>query len=932
MRKALLLIPLLYSFALQAQVTFTNANSQLINSDVHSGVGIAVADMNNDRLDDMVRLDQGNIITIDYQTIDGTFERATFNTVSNESQWTLAVGDLDNNGYKDIMCGGSYDDIKIYFANNDGSAYDELIMPGQSMFAQGSNFADINNDGFLDAFVCHDDAESRIWENMKDKTFNMADAMIDMATTPASDNSGNYGSIWTDFDHDGDTDLYIAKCRQGVGSSSDPRRINALFVNDGQGNYTEAAEDYGLKIGDQSWTADFEDIDNDGDFDCFLTSHSGDAQMLENDGSGHFTDISDLAGIGNLNFSIQAKMVDMDNDGFVDLIVSGGENAFFKNNGDKTFTRQTDWLDNVQMLTFALGDLNQDGFTDINAGYGSIYTNPSNTDDVLWMNDGNDNNWIAFNLEGTDSNRDAVGTIVKITGPWGVQIREVRSGESYGISNSHGVRFGLGDATEVTQVDIEWPSGNTQTILDLTSNQYVYVQEAGCVSGGVTIEPSGALTFCTGGSVTLTVPEGFDGYTWSNGMDGNEITVTETGGYQVVVANGDCNATSNIINVVVDPDETPTIMEGTEEIICPGSEFTLTSSEATSGNYIWSNDAVGQSIQVSTPGTYSVVVEGLCGDFTSEEFILENYLVEIETVNDTVMAGETALLQSTGLDPQWYDAPIGGTLVATGNDFTTGPINATTDYFVESMVELGAPEERVGLENNTDLGGAFTNEFFSGIRMDIISPVKLQEFTVYANSAGERTISFFDQGTNTFLGEFDVDLVMGENVVSADFDLEPGEDITMYIYNDADLFSVTDGDDLDFPYISDEGTVTITAGTNFQQYDFFFNLKFKGTEGTLCDSERELVQAVLATDVSTRDFVEAFSLEVHPNPTSGLLYVQTDLDNMDRMQIEIRDGLGAVIDSRMFDQSVDLSNLAKGVYFINFTNEKGTITRKVILQ
>ncbi len=932
MRKILFLLPLMFSMTLNAQVSFTNANSQFIDSDIHSGVGIAVADMNNDRLDDVVRLDDGRVITIDYQTLSGNFERSVFNTVSGQSQWTLAVGDLDNNGYKDIMCGGSYDDMKIYFANDDGTAYEELILPGATMFAQGSNFADINNDGFLDAFVCHDDAESRIWENMKDKSFNMADVMIDMATNPVSDNSGNYGSIWTDFDHDGDTDLYIAKCRQGVGSSSDPRRINALFVNDGQGNYTEMAEEYGLKIGEQSWTADFEDIDNDGDFDCFLTSHSGDAQLLENDGTGHFSDISANAGIGNLNFSIQAKLADMDNDGFVDLVTCGGENGFFKNNGDKTFTRQTDWLDNVQMLTFSLGDLNQDGFMDINAGYGSIYTNPTSVDDVVWMNDGNDNNWIAFNLEGTDSNRDAVGAIVKITGPWGVQIREIRSGESYGISNSHAVRFGIGTATEVAEVEIEWPSGNTQTINDLTSNQYVYVQEEGCVSGGVTLEASGALTFCTGESVTLSAPAGFDGYTWSNGMMGNEITVSETGGYQVEVANGDCNATSNIIQVVVNPDETPVIMEGTDAIICPGELFTLTSTEVNSGVYTWSNNQTGQSIQVNEPGTYSVSVEGLCADFNSEIFVLENYVVDLETENDTVMIGETAMLQSSGLDPQWFDAPTGGTLLGTGNEFITGPINATTDYFVQSQLELGAPEENVGIESNANLGGTYNNDFFAGLRMDITKPVKLLEFTVYANSAGIRTISFFNQSTNEFLGEFDVDLDMGENVVSSDFELEPGQDVTMYVYTDANLFSVTNQDDIDFPYVSDEGSVTITSGTQFQQYDFFFNLKFKAADGAICESERELVQAVLDTDVSTNNFVEAFSLELHPNPSSGMVYIQTEVENLDKMKVEIYDGIGSIVKSQMFDQSLDLNALSKGVYFINFTNDKGTVTRKVVLQ
>jgi hypothetical protein len=90
-------------------------------------------------------------------------------------------------------------------------------------------------------FACHDDAAGRIWGNDGSGALQESNNWIDLATVPASDNSGNYGSVWSDIDNDGDLDLYIAKCRQGVNDPSDPRRINALYINDGAGNYTEAA-------------------------------------------------------------------------------------------------------------------------------------------------------------------------------------------------------------------------------------------------------------------------------------------------------------------------------------------------------------------------------------------------------------------------------------------------------------------------------------------------------------------------------------------------------------------------------------------------------------------------------------------------------------------------------------------------------------------
>jgi len=172
----------------------------------------------------------------------------------------------------------------------------------------------------------------------------------------------------------------------------------------------------------------------------------------------------------------------------------------------------------------------------------------------------------------------------------------------------------------------------------------------------------------------------------------------------------------------------------------------------------------------------------------------------------------------------------------------------------------------------------------------------------------------------------------GENVISTDFDLEPGIDVTMYIYENAGLFSITNPNEINFPYVSDEGTVTITSSNNNEEYNFFFNLKFKSNDGTLCQSERKLVQAVLDTDVSTNNLVEAFSIELHPNPSSGILNIETSIENRNKMIIEIYDGIGKEVRHKVFNQTLDISDLPKGVYYINFTNDKGTVTRKVVLQ
>ena len=136
-------------------------------------------------------------------------------------------------------------------------------------------------------------------------------------------NSGNYGNVWSDVNGDGLMDYYIAKCRQGSTSMTDARRINQLWLNNGDGTFTEAAEAFGLDIGFQSWTAEFQDIDNDGDMDCFITNHDAASQLFENIDNTTFVDISATSGIDVRGLPIQATMKDFDNDGFVDVFVSG---------------------------------------------------------------------------------------------------------------------------------------------------------------------------------------------------------------------------------------------------------------------------------------------------------------------------------------------------------------------------------------------------------------------------------------------------------------------------------------------------------------------------------------------------------------------------------------------------------------------------------
>ena len=479
---------MLLATGLFAQIKFVKKTDLLTPSNHFSGVAIAVLDMNGDGLDDIARMNQGFQLAIEYQTAPNqSFSHLAIGNMPNGSQWGMCAADVDNNGFPDVLAGGIYDGVKVAMANADGSGYiiTELNEPGT--FTQCVNFADINNDGWLDAFVCHDDAASRIFGNDGTGELTLQPNWINLATVPASDNSGNYGSVWSDVNNDGHLDLYIAKCRSGASSPTDPRRINQLFLNNGDGTYTQdTANASGLRIGAQSWTADFGDIDNDGDFDCFITNHDISSQLLENDGTGHFTNISAAAGILNTigGLPIQGVFRDFDNDGFVDILVAGSEHHLFRNNGDKTFTA-IPILDDAQMESFALGDLNSDGFQDIYAGYAEVFNDPSIIPDALWINGGNGNSYFGLNLRGVQSNRGGVGAKVLLFSHLGVQIREVRAGESYGIMNSMQVHFGMGQVAGIDSVIVHWPSGLSDRLYKPALNQYFDLEEG---SAGVPVK------------------------------------------------------------------------------------------------------------------------------------------------------------------------------------------------------------------------------------------------------------------------------------------------------------------------------------------------------------------------------------------------------------------------------------------------------------
>lgn len=936
-----------------AQMSFTNQSATVLSdTDFHSGGAMTVADMNGDYLDDIVRLSESKILSIDYQRPDGTFEHFMFGEVSEQGQWAMCIADVDNDGYGEVMC-GDYDNTKLIKSNADGTVFTSVLMPGPEFFAQGSNFADINNDGFLDAFVCDDNAESRIFGNNGDGTFAMADDWIDMATTPASDNSGNYGSIWTDFDNDGDTDLYIAKCRQGVGDPTDPRRINALFVNDGNNNYTEMAAEYGVKIGHQSWTADFNDIDNDGDMDIFLTNHDHSNQILENDGTGHYKEITESAGITATNFPLQGVMRDMDNDGFVDIVMAGSDSKVYYNNGDKTFTEMEDVFPDLgELHSFGIGDLNHDGSLDLYASYGSGYIN-SNPDqeDVIWMNDGNDNNFFVANLKGVMSNLGGVGARVEIYGDWGVQVREVRAGESYGIMNSLNPHFGLGQATAIEKLVVKWPSGIIDVIENPQINSFLEVIEGDCMrTESMVITSDGATTICEGTSLTLTAPTGTE-YLWSNGATTATITVDEPGAYNVLVKdNGNCFDISQNLIVSYQEEIIPTVASSGDLIFCNGDAVTLTASEADA--YTWSvNGATTQSIEVTEPGEYFVTTPGVCGDNTSSSLVVETLSAALPVVTDVQIApGGDATLTATGDILEWYDAEVGGTLLGEGLTLEMNAVATTTSVWVQNQQEFPADEFYVGPAQHQ--GNQYSgSQWNSGVFFDAFKAFTLKSVLVYTDTEGERIIELKDANEDVIQSIMLNIPATGDNGFRINLNFEVPVGTGFFLTTNADqnhiLFNDTEHDsprlrrssagvNYNDSNFSNADYVDITGSSlGSNRFYYFYDWEVQ-PEGTFCYSDRVEAQILV---VSTNNIADTPELELFPNPSQGQVNLVMDFDGTQKVDLQVTDLAGRMLYQENLGtinskttHSLNLEDLAKGVYILRLSANGQTYHGKFVIQ
>ena len=440
-------------------VTFT---SQTIATILTAGgqYNIGVVDMNNDYRDDIVGVAASNV-KLHLQNAAGGFtviDKVT-TTAVNLPTWSLAAGDYNKDGFNDLMYGGG-SGVTFMRSESQGASYTN-ITPSQYIFCQRTNFIDLNNDGNLDAFTCHDVQPNVYFLNNESNvlTYNQSNVTPNAIALGIHPNGGNYGSIWTDYDNDGDQDLFIAKCRGGSGTA----KFNELHRNNGNGTFTDVSIAANMYDPIQTWSSAWADFDNDGDMDAVVGASSitdGSHKYMVNNGDGTFINRTANSGWDtNASTNIEHIAYDFNNDGLVDVM--GGGSKMMINQGNGVFLPTTVGFD-----VGAVGDLNNDGFLDIQNG------------NIIRMNSGNANKWIKISLKGITSNSNGIGARIEIFGAFGKQIRDVRSGEGFKFMSSLNAHFGIGTATAITKVVVKWPSGIVDIINNPAINQRLHVVES----------------------------------------------------------------------------------------------------------------------------------------------------------------------------------------------------------------------------------------------------------------------------------------------------------------------------------------------------------------------------------------------------------------------------------------------------------------------
>ena len=483
---------------------FTQVSVGSIATSNNSSGGCSWADYNNDGLPDLFISNTNTNNQLFKNNGDGTFEEITTGDIVNDGgiSNTAVWGDYNNDGNLDIFVSNnppntSPPQLNFLYKNNGAPDYTfiKIFIPAtqtDANYTWSSSWVDYDNDGDLDLHM-PDNKHLRtdfFYKNNGDETFT---AITPSFVTPDVESTGVVS--WIDYDHDGDQDLFMIKSgRTHPDNGEDNRMYHNTLAETGNLGFQRVYTADMVNHFDLDFQASWGDYDNDGDMDVYLGNFDDSNYLYRNEGDSLFTQITTGAPVTNNTFTLGSTWGDFDNDGDLDLYVlntNGQTSRYYQNDGVGNFTILSSTVVGTPVTNIsaaqgcANADFNNDGYLDLYV-VNSFINNGLN---YFYENNGGSNNYFELTCKGTISNAAAIGSKIWIKATingnpiW--QLRHI-TGSPTGnrAQNDLRVHFGLGDATTIDSLIIEWPLGLKEIYTALASNQILEFVEGQITATG----------------------------------------------------------------------------------------------------------------------------------------------------------------------------------------------------------------------------------------------------------------------------------------------------------------------------------------------------------------------------------------------------------------------------------------------------------------
>jgi PKD repeat protein len=460
-----------WSSIAQTFVKVTDQNNPIVSTVMDANYsGAAWVDIDGDGDDDLYstknylfrNLGGGNFERLN------DFQSLSIPQLGNGTSWA----DYDNDGDIDLFLSGNPSLVYLNDGTGNFEALDETPLgSGDDNRGWTGAWADFNSDGFVDLVITHPrgflglSIPSRFFQNSGDGRFTNIDSFE--FTTELEPYTV---ATWSDYDMDGDPDLFIGS--GPVSFAAEDFLYNNTLKQTGTAGFDRiTTSPFATDLQDgQVWN--WIDYDNDGDLDAFLTNYSSALNRFYKNDNGTYVSLTNALTVNGSYLS--NSWGDIDNDGDLDVILTNESSVrVFFNDGSDTFTAGS--IFGGASRSNSLGDYDSDGDLD-------MFVSGSGSGKGLFENvSANGNNWAMFTITGTISNKSAIGAKVKVKASingnpvW--QLREVSAHNNFNGHDSLRVHFGLGNATTIDSVVVEWPSGQTKTLTNIALNMVHNIEE-----------------------------------------------------------------------------------------------------------------------------------------------------------------------------------------------------------------------------------------------------------------------------------------------------------------------------------------------------------------------------------------------------------------------------------------------------------------------